>query len=75
MCKHACNEELAHFLKLNETNHVTMYDGLMSANQVRSLAFCGKFGPLEILVNGWKTWEAGTYLSLKKTARMLSKCC
>jgi hypothetical protein len=66
-CDDVIHDELRHCLQLEETRHVTMYDGYLSADQVRGLNFRGRFEyPIEIQLDGWKDWEAGAYLGVSR---------
>jgi hypothetical protein len=64
-CNDAINDELRHCLQLEKTRHVTMYDGYLSADQVRGLDFRGRLDyPIEIKLDGWKNWDTGAYLGV-----------
>jgi hypothetical protein len=63
-CNAAINDELRHCLQVEKTRHVTMYDGYLSADQVRGLEFRGQLDPIEIKLDGWKNCESGAYLGV-----------
>lgn len=64
-CKDACVDELKHCLQYDQTRHITMWDGYLTADQVHSLQFRGTFDPIDIEFDGWpRGWDTGVYLSL-----------
>ena len=67
-CDGACHGELKQCLQIDQTRHVTLYDGYLSPSQVRSLTFNGDFTPLDIGIDGWKPWGGGAYLSLSQAS-------
>ena len=63
-CKEVCCDELQHCLQADQTRHITMFDGDLSADQVQRLEFRGEFVPLKIELDGWQNWNQGAYLKL-----------
>ena len=65
-CNKACPEGLKHCLQIDRTRHVTIFDGFLTSNIVNGLSFTGDFDPIEIGLDGWKSWSAGCYLKLNE---------
>jgi hypothetical protein len=60
-----------HCFQMDQTRHITMWQGRLSDEQIRGLSFRGEdglpngyFHPLPINLTGWKPWKAGGYLAV-----------
>ena len=51
-----CPDEMVHCFQHDQTRHVTMFSGQLTASEVRNLKFRGKLAQLSISFAGWQPW-------------------
>ena len=66
-CRDVCHDGVQHCLQMDGTRHITMFDGLLTSDQLQSLSLSGQFDDgIDIRLTGWKPWDAGCYLNVEK---------